>query len=97
MSAVLPLYCLRSVVTALPEVADLLGLSHDMPRVLIERHNAHLVELLYCLLYCPLYCLQSVGTVLPEVADLLGLGHDVVVAPGSGDNAMSALGSGITQ
>jgi sugar (pentulose or hexulose) kinase len=31
------------------------------------------------------------------VADLLGLGHDVVVAPGSGDNAMSALGSGITQ
>ncbi|WIA21904.1 hypothetical protein OEZ85_004273 [Tetradesmus obliquus] len=40
---------------------------------------------------------ESVGTVLPEVADLLGLGHDVVVAPGSGDNAMSALGSGITQ
>ncbi|KAF6263983.1 hypothetical protein COO60DRAFT_266329 [Scenedesmus sp. NREL 46B-D3] len=40
---------------------------------------------------------ESVGNVLPEVADLLGLGHDVVVAPGSGDNAMSALGSGITQ
>jgi hypothetical protein len=48
-------------------------------------------------LLAALYCLQSVGTVLPEVADLLGLGHDVVVAPGSGDNAMSALGSGVTQ
>eukprot|EP00879_Flechtneria_rotunda_P029505 GHRR01031916.1.p1 GENE.GHRR01031916.1~~GHRR01031916.1.p1 ORF type:complete len:257 (+),score=71.33 GHRR01031916.1:765-1535(+) len=35
--------------------------------------------------------------VKPEVAELLGLGPDVVVAPGSGDNAMSALGAGITR
>jgi xylulokinase len=44
-----------------------------------------------------LNCLQVVGEVCPEVAQQLGLGPGVLVSPGSGDNAMSALGSGITQ
>ena len=35
-----------------------------------------------------------VGTLRPEVAESLGLSKDVQVAPGSGDNQMSALGSG---
>jgi xylulokinase len=38
-----------------------------------------------------------VGTLLPEVAQQLGLPPDVVVGPGSGDNACSALGSGVAQ
>ena len=38
--------------------------------------------------------LQVVGTLRPEVAESLGLSKDVQVAPGSGDNQMSALGSG---
>lgn len=33
----------------------------------------------------------------PEVAESLGLSKDVQVAPGSGDNQMSALGSGNLQ
>jgi xylulokinase len=41
--------------------------------------------------------LQAVGEVLPEVAAELGLSPGVLVSPGSGDNAMSALGAGITQ
>jgi xylulokinase len=40
---------------------------------------------------------QAVGEVLPEVAAQLGLPPGVLVAPGSGDNAMSALGAGITR
>lgn len=39
-------------------------------------------------------CLQSVGKLRQEVAEQLGLGADVAVAPGSGDNQMSALGAG---
>lgn len=37
---------------------------------------------------------QTVGTLRPEVAAELGLPPEVVVAPGGGDNAMAALGSG---
>eukprot|EP00198_Chlamydomonas_reinhardtii_P011700 XP_001701037.1 predicted protein [Chlamydomonas reinhardtii] len=37
---------------------------------------------------------QAIGTVRPEVAAQLGLPPGVLVAPGSGDNAMSALGAG---
>ncbi|KAI8467892.1 MAG: Xylulokinase [Monoraphidium minutum] len=39
---------------------------------------------------------EAIGTLRPEVAAELGLPEGVVVAPGSGDNAMSALGSGAT-
>jgi sugar (pentulose or hexulose) kinase len=51
---------------------------------------------------CPVHCcfflrLQAVGEVCPAVAQELGLGPGVTVSPGSGDNAMSALGAGITQ
>ena len=38
--------------------------------------------------------LQVVGKLRPEIAEELGLSPDVVVAPGSGDNQMSALGAG---
>lgn len=42
-----------------------------------------------------LYCnVQVVGTIRSEVAHELGLSGDVQVAPGSGDNQMSALGAG---
>lgn len=37
---------------------------------------------------------QVVGTIRSEVAQELGLSPDVQVAPGSGDNQMSALGAG---
>ena len=37
---------------------------------------------------------QVVGTLRSEVAQELGLSADVQVAPGSGDNQMSALGAG---
>ena len=37
---------------------------------------------------------QIVGHLRPEVARELGLTTDVAVAPGSGDNQMSALGAG---
>ncbi|EFJ47490.1 hypothetical protein VOLCADRAFT_91860 [Volvox carteri f. nagariensis] len=37
---------------------------------------------------------EAIGGLLPEVASELGLAPGVVVAPGSGDNAMSALGAG---
>lgn len=37
---------------------------------------------------------EVVGTLRPEVAAQLGLPGDVQVAPGGGDNAMSALGAG---
>ncbi|PRW34012.1 Xylulokinase [Chlorella sorokiniana] len=37
---------------------------------------------------------EVVGTLRPEVAAELGLPPEVVVAPGGGDNAMAALGSG---
>ncbi|GLI65452.1 hypothetical protein VaNZ11_008833, partial [Volvox africanus] len=37
---------------------------------------------------------EVVGLLLPEVASELGLPAGVIVAPGSGDNAMSALGAG---
>ncbi|GLC33181.1 hypothetical protein PLESTF_000150600 [Pleodorina starrii] len=37
---------------------------------------------------------EVVGGLLPEVASELGLPAGVLVAPGSGDNAMSALGAG---
>lgn len=37
---------------------------------------------------------EAVGTLRPEVAAELGLPPEVVVAPGGGDNAMAALGSG---
>jgi xylulokinase len=40
---------------------------------------------------------QVVGTLRPEAAAALGLGTDVIVAPGSGDNAISALGAGVTR
>ncbi|KIY93667.1 xylulose kinase [Monoraphidium neglectum] len=40
---------------------------------------------------------EAVGTLRPEAAAELGLGPDVLVSPGSGDNAMSALGSGVTR
>lgn len=36
------------------------------------------------------------GTLRPEAAAALGLPATAVVSPGSGDNAMSALGSGVT-
>ncbi|GIM00695.1 hypothetical protein Vretimale_5633 [Volvox reticuliferus] len=39
---------------------------------------------------------EVVGVLLPDVASELGLPTGVVVAPGSGDNAMSALGAGAT-
>ena len=35
-----------------------------------------------------------VGHLRPEIAAQLGLTEDVAVAPGSGDNQMSALGAG---
>jgi len=38
--------------------------------------------------------LQVVGHLRPEVAAELGLTEEVAVAPGSGDNQMSALGAG---
>ena len=38
--------------------------------------------------------LATVGTLKRDVADRLGLPAGVIVAPGSGDNMMSALGSG---
>ena len=38
--------------------------------------------------------LQIVGKLRSDVAEQLGLGTDVIVAPGSGDNQMSALGAG---
>mmetsp|Transcript_6065 Transcript_6065/g.13187 ORF Transcript_6065/g.13187 Transcript_6065/m.13187 type:complete len:336 (-) Transcript_6065:1-1008(-) len=38
---------------------------------------------------------ELVGTVLPHVAEELGLPPGVVVSPGSGDNACSALGAGV--
>ena len=38
--------------------------------------------------------MQVIGTLQAHVAEKLGLGTDVVVAPGSGDNQMSALGAG---
>eukprot|EP00803_Ostreobium_quekettii_P003256 evm.model.scf_876.5 EVM.evm.TU.scf_876.5 scf_876:25056-26697(-) len=37
---------------------------------------------------------EALGTIRPEVAQRLGLSPDTVVAPGSGDNACSALGAG---
>lgn len=37
---------------------------------------------------------QAVGTLRPDVAAELGLPPEVIVAPGGGDNAMAALGSG---
>lgn len=40
---------------------------------------------------------EAVGTLRWEVADELGLSPDVVVAPGSGDNACSALGAGVSR
>ena len=39
-------------------------------------------------------CVQIVGHLRPEIARELGLAGDVAVAPGSGDNQMSALGAG---
>ena len=39
-------------------------------------------------------CMQIVGHLRPEVAKELGLTEEVAVAPGSGDNQMSALGAG---
>ena len=39
-------------------------------------------------------CAQIVGHIRPEIAQELGLTGDVAVAPGSGDNQMSALGAG---
>lgn len=53
-----------------------------------------------CPLSFPVFCRhrlllpQVVGTLRPEVAAQLGLPGDVQVAPGGGDNAMSALGAG---
>ena len=41
-----------------------------------------------------IHWLQVVGTLRAEVAQELGLAGDVQVAPGSGDNQMSALGAG---
>ena len=38
--------------------------------------------------------MQIVGHLRPEVAKELGLTEEVAVAPGSGDNQMSALGAG---
>ena len=38
--------------------------------------------------------LDTVGPISPEIADRFGLKQDVVVAPGSGDNMMAALGAG---
>lgn len=38
-----------------------------------------------------------IGTVTPDVAETLGLPPRVLVAPGSGDNMMSALGSGAVE
>ena len=37
---------------------------------------------------------QVIGHLRPEVAAQLGLTEEVAVAPGSGDNQMSALGAG---
>ena len=37
---------------------------------------------------------QVVGKLTKEAAEQLGLSEDVIVAPGSGDNQMSALGAG---
>ena len=41
--------------------------------------------------------LQVIGQVRPEIAQQLGLAEGVAVAPGSGDNQMSALGAGAVQ
>lgn len=41
--------------------------------------------------------LQAVGTLTEAAATALGLDVGVVVAPGSGDNAMSALGAGVAR
>ena len=41
--------------------------------------------------------MQSVGTLREEIAQELGLSSGVSVAPGSGDNQMSALGAGAVQ
>lgn len=38
--------------------------------------------------------MQVVGRLKADVAEQFGLGSDVIVAPGSGDNQMSALGAG---
>lgn len=40
---------------------------------------------------------QAIGKLQPEAAAQLGLPAGVPVAPGSGDNMMSALGAGITR
>lgn len=40
---------------------------------------------------------DCIGTLTSEAVQALGLPGDVVVAPGSGDNACSALGSGIVE
>ena len=40
------------------------------------------------------HAVQAVGTLRSDVAAELGLPPEVMVAPGGGDNAMAALGSG---
>lgn len=55
------------------------------------------VGTLRCIQACAYICMclmQVVGTLRAEVAKELGLTPDVQVAPGSGDNQMSALGAG---
>lgn len=44
-----------------------------------------------------LACVQVVGHLQRSAALELGLSTDVIVAPGSGDNAMSALGAGVVR
>jgi hypothetical protein len=57
-------------------------------------HNYH-----ECLIkfHCPALTKQAVGSLRSEVAHILGLSETVMVSAGSGDNACSALGLGITR
>ena len=47
-----------------------------------------------CLIPNPYPCAQAIGELTPAAADALGLPPGLLVAPGSGDNQMSALGAG---
>jgi len=37
---------------------------------------------------------EPIGKIRKDISDLFGIGRDVIVSPGSGDNMMSAIGSG---
>lgn len=82
-------------------VGDALSNSQGRPRVSKSRkadrctRKSSCFSVFACLLCC--VYLQAAGELCPAVAQELGLRPGVIVSPGSGDNAMSALGAGITQ